>query len=44
MVIPVGATYTQELVLVTKTKGKLIQKSVIPVRFVPMLRSPNGLD
>ncbi|HNZ37785.1 MAG TPA: protein-L-isoaspartate(D-aspartate) O-methyltransferase, partial [Candidatus Marinimicrobia bacterium] len=28
MVIPVGATYTQELVLVTKTKGKLIQKSV----------------
>jgi len=43
MVIPVGATYTQELVLVTKTKGKLIQKSVIPVRFVPMLRSPNGL-
>ena len=44
MVIPVGATYTQELVLVTKPKGKLIQKSVIPVRFVPMLRSPNGLD
>ena len=44
MVIPVGATYTQELVLVTKTKGKLIQKSVTPVRFVPMLRSPNGLD
>jgi len=44
MVIPVGATYTQELVLVTKTKGKLIQKSVIPVRFVPMLRSPNGID
>lgn len=37
MVIPVGSWY-QELVVVEKKKGKVIQKSIIPVRFVPMLR------
>ncbi len=35
MVIPVGETY-QELKVLTKKKGKIIEKSIIPVRFVPM--------
>lgn len=35
MVIPVGDIY-QELLLIKKVKGKLIKKSIIPVRFVPM--------
>jgi protein-L-isoaspartate(D-aspartate) O-methyltransferase len=37
MIIPVGERYVQELVLLTKQKGKLKQKSVLPVRFVPMV-------
>ena len=37
MVIPVGAHY-QELKLLVKVKGKIEQKGVIPVVFVPMLR------
>ncbi|MCM8800398.1 MAG: protein-L-isoaspartate(D-aspartate) O-methyltransferase [Candidatus Omnitrophica bacterium] len=37
LVIPVGTTY-QELKLITKKKGKLQEKSIIPVRFVPMIR------
>lgn len=37
MIIPVGEKYVQELVLLTKQKGKLKQKSVLPVRFVPMV-------
>jgi protein-L-isoaspartate(D-aspartate) O-methyltransferase len=36
MVIPVG-DYYQELLLVEKKKGEVIEKSVIPVRFVPMI-------
>jgi protein-L-isoaspartate(D-aspartate) O-methyltransferase len=35
MVLPVGE-WTQELVLLTKTKGKIDRKILIPVRFVPM--------
>lgn len=37
MIIPVGAVYTQELVLMEKKGGKLRKKSVLPVRFVPMI-------
>lgn len=37
MIIPVGAVYTQELVLMEKKGGKLQKKSVLPVRFVPMI-------
>lgn len=37
MVIPVGKKFTQELVLLTKQKGKIKKKDVIPVRFVPMM-------
>jgi len=38
MIIPVGETLYQELVLLIKKKGKIIQKGIIPVRFVPMIR------
>jgi protein-L-isoaspartate(D-aspartate) O-methyltransferase len=38
MVIPVGERRVQELVLLRKEKGRLIQESVLPVRFVPMLK------
>lgn len=37
LVIPVGEV-TQELKLLVKIKGKLEEKNIIPVRFVPMLR------
>ncbi len=37
MVIPVGKTFAQELVLLTKKNGKIRRESIIPVRFVPML-------
>ena len=37
MVLPVGSIW-QQLVVITKTKsGEIIKKSVIPVRFVPMV-------
>ena len=41
MIIPVGGSGTQELVLIKKKKGKLITEKVLPVRFVPML-GPDG--
>ena len=39
MILPLGSPYgTQTLVLVTKNKkGKVRSKSLLPVRFVPML-------
>jgi protein-L-isoaspartate(D-aspartate) O-methyltransferase len=37
MIIPVGGNYTQELILLEKKNGKLQQKNVLPVRFVPMI-------
>lgn len=37
MIIPVGGTYTQELILLEKNNSKLEKKSVLPVRFVPMI-------
>jgi protein-L-isoaspartate(D-aspartate) O-methyltransferase len=36
LVIPVGPTNAQELVVVVKEEGRLVQRAVIPVRFVPM--------
>ena len=39
MVIPVGEAGAQQLVVLTKNKGKLIEEQVIPVRFVPMVDS-----
>ncbi|MHC5061264.1 MAG: protein-L-isoaspartate(D-aspartate) O-methyltransferase [Planctomycetota bacterium] len=40
MVIPVGSVFgTQELLLISKdAEGKISKRSIIPVRFVPMLR------
>jgi protein-L-isoaspartate(D-aspartate) O-methyltransferase len=42
MVIPVGERWNQELVLLTKTEGRLKEKAIIPVRFVPMTRPDGG--
>ena len=39
MVIPVGETWVQELVILTKIKGRLEQQAILPVRFVPMVDS-----
>lgn len=39
MIIPLGGSITQELVLLEKKNGKLIRKTVAPVRFVPMIRN-----
>lgn len=36
MIIPVGYTSYQELILITKKNGKLVRKNVLPVLFVPM--------
>jgi len=37
MVIPVGKTSFQQLYLLTKKDGRIIQKKIIDVRFVPMV-------
>ncbi len=39
MIIPLGGSITQELVLFEKRNGKLIRKEVASVRFVPMIRN-----
>ncbi|GAA4271577.1 protein-L-isoaspartate(D-aspartate) O-methyltransferase [Aquimarina gracilis] len=38
MIIPVGPSNQRNLVLVTKKKGKIKTKKVLPVRFVPFVR------
>ena len=38
MIIPLGGSIVQELILLEKKGGELIKKSVAPVRFVPMVR------
>lgn len=42
MVIPVGGRQVQELVLLSKEKGRLVQRSILPVLFVPMLKGNGG--
>lgn len=37
MIIPVGARIAQNLILLEKKNGKIRQKAVLPVRFVPMI-------
>ena len=46
MVIPVGGVYeVQDLMLITKdASSKVIKKSIIPVRFVPLTRTKKGND
>jgi len=39
MIIPIGGSITQELVLLEKKGGKMIRNQVSPVRFVPMVRN-----
>jgi protein-L-isoaspartate(D-aspartate) O-methyltransferase len=41
MVIPVGTRFAQELVLLKKINGRVLEKTIIPVRFVPMV-NPDG--
>lgn len=36
MIIPVGPSWNQELILLTKENGELTRQAIIPVRFVPM--------
>jgi protein-L-isoaspartate(D-aspartate) O-methyltransferase len=36
MIIPVGESHTQELVLLEKQGGTLQRRAILPVRFVPM--------
>ncbi len=44
MIIPVGQyMYNQELVIVKKVDGQLMQKAILPVRFVPMVNPQNKL-
>ena len=42
MIIPVGEWYDQKLYLLRKNGGRLEQKAVLPVRFVPMTRKRGG--
>jgi protein-L-isoaspartate(D-aspartate) O-methyltransferase len=37
MIVPVGENPVQSLVLLEKKDGKLTEKNVLPVRFVPMI-------
>ena len=37
MIIPVGNTYSQNLYLMEKEDGRIKEKKVLPVRFVPMM-------
>jgi protein-L-isoaspartate(D-aspartate) O-methyltransferase len=37
MIIPVGTANSQELVVLAKKNGRLVQQHVLPVRFVPMV-------
>ena len=39
MVVPVGTAY-QEIIVITKTPGGIVQKRTIEVRFVPMVSRP----
>jgi len=41
LVLPVG-TWSQEIVVVTKSAGRVTQRSTIPVRFVPLVRKPGA--
>lgn len=37
MIVPVGTVY-QEMVIIEKTRGGIVQRRTIPVRFVPMVK------
>jgi protein-L-isoaspartate(D-aspartate) O-methyltransferase len=37
MIIPVGDSYVQQLILLVKKKGRILEEAVLPVIFVPMI-------
>jgi len=39
MILPIGETHLQELIFLEKQSGKVRQRAVLPVRFVPMTGS-----
>jgi len=41
LVLPVG-TWSQEIVVVTKSAGRVTRRPTIPVRFVPLVRKPGA--
>jgi protein-L-isoaspartate(D-aspartate) O-methyltransferase len=42
IIIPVGPAWNQDLVLLHKRSGKLEQRAVLPVSFVPMTGEAGG--
>ncbi len=38
LIIPVDVTWGQDLILMVKSQGQLKKESIVPVRFVPMMR------
>lgn len=43
MMIPVGEKFAQQLYLLEKKNGRIVQSAVLPVRFVPMTRDAGGI-
>lgn len=41
MIVPVGTIY-QEMVIIEKTRGGIVERRTIPVRFVPMVKKKTG--
>ena len=41
MIIPVGSSYSQNLVLLRKANNQLLEEKILPVLFVPMV-DPSG--
>ena len=37
MVLPVGESYNQQLIVIEKNGNELKKENIIPVRFVPMI-------
>jgi protein-L-isoaspartate O-methyltransferase len=37
MLIPIGGDTTQQLVLLARRHGRIVQKEIVDVRFVPMV-------
>jgi protein-L-isoaspartate(D-aspartate) O-methyltransferase len=42
MIIPVGEKFAQQLYLLEKRNGRIVESAVLPVRFVPMRRDGDG--
>lgn len=40
LIIPVGISFSQELIRITRTKDGVKKESLLPVRFVPMVKEP----